>query len=287
MLSKIIFRGSAIVVCLSLTTLSINAEETNTSEVVRVSKKVDPRTGKPHPLDPALTLAERGLEKMDTNIKDYTATLIRRERVNGRLTQAEYSNIKIRNEYVDESGKKHPFSIYMTFTKPAAVKGREVIWIKGRNDDKICVHDGSALFKHLTLNLDPDGMMAMKGNRYPIYEAGLRNLIVKLLEKGNRDKQHGECEVKFFRNAKINGRTCTVMQVLHPVQRDYFEFYKAQIFIDDEYQIPVRYASWSWPQKKGEKPLLEEEYTYVNVKLNVGLTDVDFDSKNPKYNYKK
>ncbi len=35
----------------------------------------------------------------------------------------------------------------------------------------------------------------------------------------------------------------------------------------------------------GGQPQLLEEYTYLNVKLNVGLTDADFDDKNPEYNF--
>ena len=34
-----------------------------------------------------------------------------------------------------------------------------------------------------------------------------------------------------------------------------------------------------------EKPLLLEEYTYVNMKLNVGLTGADFDDHNKDYGF--
>ena len=32
---------------------------------------------------------------------------------------------------------------------------------------------------------------------------------------------------------------------------------------------------------------LLEEYTYTNIKINVGLTDADFDTKNPNYKFTK
>ncbi|MCP3695353.1 MAG: DUF1571 domain-containing protein, partial [Planctomycetaceae bacterium] len=35
----------------------------------------------------------------------------------------------------------------------------------------------------------------------------------------------------------------------------------------------------------GAKPEVVEEYTYLNLKINVGLTEEDFDTKNPKYNF--
>ena len=49
---------------------------------------------------------------------------------------------------------------------------------------------------------------------------------------------------------------------------------------DDELQIPIRYESYDWPQKEGGQPVLLEEYTYTDLKVNVGLTDKDFDPDN-------
>jgi hypothetical protein len=39
------------------------------------------------------------------------------------------------------------------------------------------------------------------------------------------------------------------------------------------------------PKRSGGEPELHEEYTYLNVKTNVGLKDIDFDVSNPKYNF--
>ena len=38
--------------------------------------------------------------------------------------------------------------------------------------------------------------------------------------------------------------------------------------------------------KAGAEPELMEEYTYLNLKLNNGFTDADFDIKNPNYRFK-
>ena len=70
-----------------------------------------------------------------------------------------------------------------------------------------------------------------------------------------------------------------------PAARPYFDFHIAQIYIDKALNVPVRYAAYTWPEAAGEKPLLLEEYTYVNMKLNVGLTDADFDDHNKNYGF--
>ena len=146
-------------------------------------------------------------------------------------------------------------------------------------------HEGTGLLKHITADLDPDGTMAMRGNRYPIYEAGIENLTFRLIEKGQRDKEIGDAEVKFFNKIKINGRECTLIQVKHPTERKEYDFHICRVFIDKELNVPVRYAAYDWPEEKGNKPALMEEYTYLNMKLNQGLTDADFDRNNSKYNF--
>jgi hypothetical protein len=61
----------------------------------------------------------------------------------------------------------------------------------------------------------------------------------------------------------------------------------AQVFMDDEWKIPVRYAAYGWPNKAGGEMDVIEEYTYQNIKINVGLTDKDFDVANSDYNFHK
>ena len=55
--------------------------------------------------------------------------------------------------------------------------------------------------------------------------------------------------------------------------------------MDDELHVPIRFAAYSWPETKDGKPVLQEEYTYRQVSLNVGLSDADFDPKNPAYGF--
>jgi len=57
--------------------------------------------------------------------------------------------------------------------------------------------------------------------------------------------------------------------------------------VDKALNLPIRYESYDWPRKEGETPKLIEAYTYLNLQLNVGLTDADFDYTNPTYNYPK
>ena len=241
-----------------------------------------------HPLDPALKIAYEGLSHIRRDIQDYTATLVKRERINGDLMEQEFMDIKVRNHKEVDGRVVVPFGVYLKFLKPAHMSGRECIWIEGANEGKLWGHEVPGIKNLVTVRLDPRGAFAMKGNRYPITDAGVETLVVRLIEKGERDRKRGECDVKFYSGAKINGRACTLLQVTHPVERPYFDFHQAQIFIDDELQVPIRYAAYHWPSVPGKKlgvEELEEEYTYLNMKINVGLRDADFDWRNPGYQF--
>ena len=237
-----------------------------------------------HPLDPALRIARRCLRYIETDIADYSAVIVKRERVSGKLTDHQFLFAKIRNRKVDGDRVKVPFGVYLRFLKPKSVAGREVIWVEGENDGQLFAHEGG-FFNLLRVKLDPDGFMAMVGQRYPITKIGFENLVSELIQRGERDRKRGGCEVKFFKNAKVEKRVCTKIEVTHPVERAYFDFYRAQIYIDNELKIPIRYAAWSWPESPGGPPILLEEYTYTQLKLNVGLTKKDFDPDNGQYKF--
>jgi hypothetical protein len=225
-----------------------------------------------HPLMPVLRWAQQGLPAIE-NLKDYSATLVRRERVRGKLTGYEHIFVKIRHQ---------PFSVYVYFESPVGVKGQEVIYIAGQNEGNLLAHKPRMA---TTVSIHPEGMLAMAGRNYPLTEIGLANLIHRLVEVGQEDLNHGECEVKYFTGAKVDKRACTVIQVTHPTQRDYFRFHIARIFVDDELKVPVHYESYDWPREPGGEPRLIEEYTYLDLKLNNGFTDTDFSVRNPEYRF--
>lgn len=243
---------------------------------------------KSHPLDSALVMAQGALAKCQSSISDYTAIVVKRERINGKLNEQCYMSAKIRHEKRDATNAiETPFSVYLKFLKPGAIKGREVIYVAGRNNGKLIAHEGGFKGKFTpSIHLDPNGTLAMMGQRYPITEIGIQRLCVKLLERGNRDRHTGPCQVKITK-ADINNRPATRIEVIHPEQRPGLDFHIARIFVDDEYQIPVRYEAYDWPRNpegKVSTDELIEEYTYIRLKFNVGLTDADFDPENSNYN---
>ena len=239
-----------------------------------------------HPLAPALHKAYLGLNELNGSLVDYSATLVKRERVDGKLLDHEYIFVKVRQEQRDTNENiTVPFGVYMHFVGPNKIKGRECLWIRGENKGKMVAHEGGKIMSLVSVWLHPTSPLAMKGNRYPISEIGIQNLIVKLIEKTERDIRTDDCEVKFFENAKVAGRSCTCIQVMHQVKRAPFDFYLARVFVDNQLNLPIRYAAWEWPSRKGGAPVLLEEYTYTNLKINNNFTNADFSYKNKQYSF--
>ena len=233
-----------------------------------------------HPLVPIIEWAKGERPRVQA-IKDYTFTLIKQESVNGKVYDPCMFDMKIRNE---------PFSVYLKYRQPEKKAGTEAIFVKGQNSDKIKAKGVGALALIGTTSLAPTGKFAMDGNKYPITEVGVARLVDLFIEVGENDILNNyECTVQYYENVPLmqgSTRVCTCIEVVHPkVTPGKFPFHIARIFIDDELQLPVRYESYDWPKKEGEKPTLLEAYIYHDLKLNVGLTDLDFDTKNPDYRF--
>lgn len=250
---------------------------------IRSSDEIDTKDPV-HPLDPAIARALKIRKRLQTSVRDYSARLIKQERIRGTLHQPQQLLVKIRQRKT--SGETEiPLSVYLRFEEPKSLRGREVIWIEGQNAGKLVAHEPPGLRNWFRVKLAPTSKLAMAGNRYPITHIGLENLVAELIHKGLRDRKLGPCEVDMTQQVKIAGRTCQRILVRHPQKKPELEFHLAIIDIDTELELPIHYAAYSWPETAGSEPQLLEEYTYTELKINIGLTDRDFDPDNPDYKF--
>jgi hypothetical protein len=234
-----------------------------------------------HPLVPAWKLARDALAHIEKDIHDYTATLVSRERFPEKSEP--YADrtifVKIRHK---------PFSAYFRPLEPEKEKGSEAIYVEGKNDGNAVVHTtGVTNWALGNLSLDPKGKILMRDQHYPMTEVGFQNLTRRLMEQAAKDMRYDDCKVTFSEDAKIDGRPCRCVRVVHSKRRKEFIFHEAKIYIDKEWFVPVCYEAFDWPAAPGEKPVLLERFEYRNMKINPGLTDFDFDIKNPEYKYSK
>lgn len=211
-------------------------------------------------------------EKFDA-VEDYTCTFYKRERLDGVLSEMNVMSMKVRNR---------PYSVYFRFQQPN--KGREAIYVEGRNDGYVLAHDvGFTRLLAGTMRLDPNGSRAMENCRHPITRSGISNLIDTVLTRWTAELTDGESVVLFDPRMRLGSAPCLLIEAIHPEKKPNYMFHKVRLFIDSKLGIPVRFEAYDWPEAAGDAPLLLEEYAYDGIKLNPGLSESDFDAGNPGY----
>ena len=106
-------------------------------------------------------LLEQAFEAL-AGVDDYRGTMIKRELFGDELV-----------EETIEFKFARPFKVYVKYLEPHA--GREGIYVRGSNDNKLRVHKGS--FPDTTVSVRPFGRVAMRGLHHPITSFGLERML--------------------------------------------------------------------------------------------------------------
>jgi outer membrane lipoprotein-sorting protein len=263
-------RQWAVTGLLAIGTLALSVETAGAQP--KVASRVEGTAANQHPLLPAIRVAQSSREALN-QVKDYEADFTKRELI-GKRIQTQTTTIRFREE---------PFSVYLKFQKPNA--GREVIYVEGRNEGKMLVHEVGVKSLVGTLALSPSGNEVMAENRYPLTKVGIANMVDTLIEQWQMESKYGDVDVKYFPNAKLGSRDCKVIQTTQPQPQRHAKFHITRLYIDRETNLPIRAEQYGFPQAPGQQPDLIEEYTYANIRTNIGLTDLHFDVKNPEYGF--
>jgi hypothetical protein len=218
----------------------------------------------PVDLDQILRQSEQVLARVD----NYTAILHKQERVMGKLLPAETVALKF----------KKPFRVYMKWVVEPH-KGREALFVQGTNENRLKGHAGG-LLGVVTLNLDPNGALAMKGNRHPITDTGLETLVAKLATNVRLGRANGELEVLDRGEETVFGRKTTRQEGVFPkAKANTYYCHRAVVNIDTELKVPIKVQLFD------EADELVELYGYEDLRLNAGLTEKDFDPSNADYDF--
>jgi hypothetical protein len=247
----------------SLNTRSTNSSALDTSDVKRREDSI------------ARALRMISLSKARfREVDDYSCDFYKRERVHGKLTELHVMDMKER---------VRPKSIYFKFRQPN--RGREAIYVDGKNEGLVVAHDvGFTKFLTGTMRLDPRGSRAMENNRHPITEAGIGELIDTIESRWTSELDPKHSIVNHVDGMQVGPHaSVSMIESIHPSRRPEFLFHKVRLYINDEHGLPIRFEAYDWPKTPDVTPELVEEYTYLNLRLNVGLRDTDFDPSNGKY----
>gem|GEM_PF-1217527 len=235
-----------------------------------------------HPLGWALGFAKAHADHIRQNVSDYSCKLIKRERIDGELQTPQIMDLAVRVEQSNEQGDVSPLSVFLQYQSPRTLRDRRVLYIEGENEGKARVRKGGGALSYLVLSIDPHGRQAKEQSNYPITDIGFDKIMSRLIGLIEFDMENDptgdNTEVTYFRNARVMGRPATHIQIVHPSKEGGVTFHRANAYIDDELHVPIRLEVYDWPAAKGDSPELKEEYTYADLKLNVGLANATFAS---------
>ena len=207
-------------------------------------------------------------------VRDYTATFAKKELVGKKLVQQQMA-MKFRET---------PFSVYFLFTSEEE-KGREVIYVDGKYKNELVVHETGLKGLAGTLRFKPSHSRVMGENRYHITDVGIGNILKKASEQFERDATDHDLHAKVYPKAKLDDVPCTAVVIKHAKAQKDWAYSDIRVYYDQETKLPIHVERYGWPARPDDQAPLLEEYSYRDLKLNVGLKDIDFDPKNPQYNY--
>jgi outer membrane lipoprotein-sorting protein len=208
------------------------------------------------------------------SVQGYTAKFTKQERVNGDLRPRETIFMKFQK----------PFKVYMKWLD-GAKEGQEILYVKGKNGNKILAHPGfggtiGGMINMIlpTFAISPDGPSAMQDNRHPITGAGIGKLIEKIIQVSSKALENDELSLTYKGEVEVDGRPAVLVERILP-QKDGYPAHRTHYYLDKEYNLPVKVVLHDWSGR------LTASYEYTALVLNPALEPIDFEIRNKEYRF--
>ncbi len=202
------------------------------------------------------------------HIQDYTTTFVKQQRIRGELLPREVAQMKFMK----------PFSVYFKWTEGPNT-GMQVLYVAGQNDGRLLARP-RGLLGVKTFRLDPASSLAMKDNLHPITEAGIGKTLELLDVNGRRALAEGRARARRLPANSISQVAGPCYELI--VEADEKSGYycrRAIVTFDPNTSLLVGAQTFGWDGR------MIEEYRYVNLRINCGLTARDFDPRDPAYGF--
>ncbi len=202
-------------------------------------------------------------------VRDYDCTFIKQELVQGKLTAEQWTTVRFREE---------PYSVDMTWTRNPMLVSRALYvqdkWWDG-DMPQAWVRPAGALLKLMKIKQDIRGGLADTQSRRTIDEFGFGKTLDLIILYSEKARKENTLDLEYIGQATVGERLTYVFERRLPYTGDE-EVYPdrlLRVFIDKEWLLPtccISYADDNGSQLLGR-------YVLVDVRLNPGYTDADFD----------
>jgi len=227
-----------------------------------------------HPLFIPLQMAYKANDKL-AEIHDYECLFMKRELIGKKLIKTSMK-MKFRDE---------PFSVYLKYIDNSP--GREVLFVKGQNNNNLLVREAGLKAIVGTIALPPTGPDAMAESKHPITSIGMKEMLVRVIKQWEMESKFGGTIAQKRPNSKLpTGEICTVFETVHDKPYKDFKFHITRLWIEDKAGLAIGVQQLGFPAKNDKEPPMIEEYFYNDLKPNRKLTDSDFDKNNKSYSFR-
>jgi hypothetical protein len=211
------------------------------------------------------------MEEAYAAVRSYTARFVRQERVGDVIRPREEALVKF----------QRPGRLYLRWVSGPPT-GRELLFVEGRDDDSVLVHEPSGIARLFTIVLAPDSPRVLRESRHPITDIGLGPLIELITRNARRALGQGELKTvdQGTATAIESGRPERRLELILP--RDPGKGYychRVLVAVDATWGLPVEVMIFDWHDR------LVATYAYRKLELNADLTALDFDPGNPEYRF--
>jgi hypothetical protein len=173
------------------------------------------------------------LRRYDREVTGYTCTLVKTERLDGKVQPEETIAVWFREE---------PFSALLEWEKNARLAKRS-LYVKGQNNDKLLVlPNGRILSLAGVVSRDPDGPSAKSSSRYPQTEFGIKIGTERTVNDWEAAKARNALHVDYLGPKKVpevGDRVCYVFHRSHYDKPEQDGIIDATMYIDKDTWLQV------------------------------------------------
>lgn len=206
-----------------------------------------------------IALLKLAIANFEMNVNDYTGTLIKQERIDGKLSK---------KQVIDFKFKDKPYSLLMTWKKNPGPADK-LLYVEGQNNGDMVVHPTGLMSWIKSVRRDPAGKEALKSSLKPCYWFGSYRTMKKMLDIYESARTRGDLKINFLDEMTVDRRPCLLMERITPDKKNY-PYGRLVWALDMEYLVPVYLMAFDW---RGN---LHYEYTLENLSYNVGLSNDKF-----------